>query len=321
MAMIHSNIMNKTDKIYVAGHNGLVGSAIVRRLRKAGYSNIITRASRVLDLTRQADVETFFAEQRPDFVFMCAARVGGIGANMTYPAQFLYENLMIESNIIKAAFTADVKKLLNMGSSCIYPRMAPQPMKEEYLLTGPLEVTNEAYALAKIAGIRLCKHFNDQYGTNYISVMPTNQFGPGDNYDLKNSHVLPALIRKFHEAKIHNSPVVLWGDGSPMREFMYSEDLADASIFLMNNWDYKAIGEFVNVGTGKEISIKGLAQKIAKAVGFGGETIWDGTKPNGTPRKLLDVSRLNKLGWSAGVSLTDGISYAYKDFLTSATRM
>ncbi|MCF7941092.1 MAG: GDP-L-fucose synthase [Spirochaetia bacterium] len=309
--------MNRQQTIFVAGHHGLVGSAVLRRLKEAGYHNIITRSSRELDLTRQQDVEQFFAHNRPDQVYLCAAKVGGIGANSTYPAQFIYENLMIESNVIHSSYTSGVKKLLFMGSSCIYPRSAPQPMKEEYLLTGPLEVSNEAYAIAKIAGIRLCKHYNDQYGTNFISVMPTNQYGPGDTYDLQNSHVLPALIRKFHEAKMQNTPVTLWGDGSPLREFMYSDDLADASVYLMEHTDQTDIGEFVNVGTAKEISIRDLAQKIAEITGFQGEIIWDTSKPNGTPRKLLDVSRLSDLGWTHRVSLTEGLSRTYADFLAN----
>ncbi|MCF7934072.1 MAG: GDP-L-fucose synthase [Spirochaetia bacterium] len=309
--------MNRQQTIFVAGHHGLVGSAVLRRLKEAGYHNIITRSSRELDLTRQQDVEQFFAHNRPDQVYLCAAKVGGIGANSTYPAQFIYENLMIESNVIHSSYTSGVKKLLFMGSSCIYPRSAPQPMKEEYLLTGPLEVSNEAYAIAKIAGIRLCKHYNDQYGTNFISVMPTNQYGPGDPYDLQNSHVLPALIRKFHEAKMQNTPVTLWGDGPPLREFMYSDDLADASVYLMEHTDQTDIGEFVNVGTAKEISIRDLAQKIAEITGFQGEIIWDTSKPNGTPRKLLDVSRLSDLGWTHRVSLTEGLSRTYADFLAN----
>jgi len=302
-------------KVYVAGHRGLVGSAIVRRLRAAGYENIVTRTHAELDLTRQEEVEAFFEAERPEYVYLAAARVGGIGANSTYPAQFIYENLAIALNVIEAARKSGVKKLLNLGSSCIYPKFAPQPIKEEYLLTGPLEPTNEAYAIAKIAAIKLCRYYNQQYGTNFISLMPTNLYGPGDNYDLENSHVLPALIRKFHEAKISGGPVVLWGDGSPMREFLHADDLADAAVFLMEHADAKDIGEFINVGTGEDISIKDLAAQISKIVGYYGEVIWDTSKPNGTPRKLLDVSRLSALGWKYKIGLEDGIWSAYEDFL------
>ena len=307
--------MEKTAKIYLAGHDGLVGSAVMRKLTSLGYNNIITRHFSTLNLTRQEEVEHFFLTEKPDYVFICAAKVGGIGANSTYPAEFIYDNIAIEMNVIHSAYKTGVKKLLNMGSSCIYPRMAPQPMKEEYLLTGPLEETNEAYALAKIAGIRLCKHYNDQYGTNYISVMPTNQYGLGDNYHPENSHVFPALIRKFYEAAQNNTTVTLWGDGSPYREFMCSDDLADACIYLMNNCDYKDIGEFVNVGTGKELTIRELAETIAEVVGYTGEIEWDTTKPNGTPRKLLNVTRLKNLGWEAKISLKEGISLSLKDFI------
>lgn len=307
--------MKKSSKIYLAGHDGLVGSAVMRKLTSMGYENIVTRHYTKLNLTRQEEVEHFFKTEKPEYVFICAAKVGGIGANSTYPAEFLYDNLAIEMNIIHTAYTFGVKKLLNMGSSCIYPRMASQPMKEEYLLTGPLEETNEAYALAKIAGIRLCKHYNDQNGTNYISVMPTNQYGVGDNYHPKNSHVFPALIRKIYEAVQNNTTVTLWGDGSPFREFMCSDDLADASIYLMNNCDYQDIGEFVNIGTGKEITIKQLAEMIAEIVGYTGNIIWDTTKPNGTPRKLLDVSRLKNLGWEAKISLKEGIKLVLKDYI------
>ena len=308
--------MEKTAKIYLAGHDGLVGSAVMRKLTSLGYNTIITRHFSTLNLTRQEEVEHFFLTEKPDYVFICAAKVGGIGANSTYPAEFIYDNIAIEMNVIHSAYKTGVKKLLNMGSSCIYPRMAPQPMKEEYLLTGPLEETNEAYALAKIAGIRLCKHYNDQYGTNYISVMPTNQYGLGDNYHPENSHVFPALIRKFYEAAQNNTTVTLWGDGSPYREFMCSDDLADACIYLMNNCDYKDIGEFVNVGTGKELTIRELAETIAEVVGYTGEIEWDTTKPNGTPRKLLNVSRLKNLGWVAKISLKEGISLSLKDFIS-----
>jgi GDP-L-fucose synthase len=301
-------------KVYVAGHRGLVGSAIVRRLKAGGYGNIITRTHAELDLTLQEEVEAFFAREKPEYVYLAAAKVGGIGANSTYPAQFIYENLAIALNVIEAARKYGVKKLLNLGSSCIYPKYAPQPIKEEYLLTGPLEPTNEAYAIAKISAIKLCKFYNQQYGTNFISLMPTNLYGPGDNYDLENSHVLPALIRKFHEAKIKGGPVILWGDGSPMREFLHSDDLADAAVFLMENKDAADIGEFVNIGTGEDLAIKDLAELVAKIVGYTGEIIWDTSKPNGTPRKLLDVSKLTALGWKYKIKLEDGIASTYQDF-------
>lgn len=305
----------KNSKIYVAGHRGLVGSAVIRRLIAGGYTNIVTRTHSELDLTRQASVESFFAEQQFDAVILAAAKVGGIGANSTYPADFIYHNLMIATNVIHCAYLSGVTKLINLGSSCIYPKLAPQPLKEEYLLTGPLEVTNEAYAIAKIAAIHLCKHYNDQYGTNFISAMPTNMYGPGDNYDLNNSHVLPAMIRKFHEAKMGRHDVTLWGDGTPFREFLYSDDLADALVFLLENKNYKDIGEFINVGSGTEITIAELAQTIAKIVGYSGAIHWDKTKPNGTPRKLMDSGRLFNLGWQPQVSLETGVSLAYQDFL------
>lgn len=306
--------MNK-EKVFVAGHRGLVGSAILRKLTVAGYTNIITRTHAELDLTRQEAVEDFFKKERPAYVYLAAAKVGGIGANATYPADFIYLNLAIALNIIESARKYGVKKLLNLGSSCIYPKFAPQPLKEEYLLTGPLEATNEAYAIAKISAIKLCSFYNKQYGTNFISLMPTNLYGPGDNYDLKNSHVLPALIRKFHEGKIKGGPVILWGDGSPMREFLYSDDLADAAVYFMEKKDAADIGEFVNVGTGEDISIKDLANMIATIVGYNGEIIWDTSKPNGTPRKLLDVSKLTTLGWKYKIKLEDGIKSAYQDFV------
>lgn len=306
--------MDKRSRIYIAGHRGLVGSAIFRELTTAGYENLIYRTHAELDLTRQADVEGFFKAERPEYVFLSAAKVGGIGANSTYPADFIYKNLAIAVNLIEASRANGVKKLLNLGSSCIYPKMAPQPLREEYLLTGPLEPTNEAYALAKIAAIRMCKHYNDQYGTNYISAMPTNMYGIGDNYDAQGSHVLPALIRKFHEAKRDGTMVTLWGDGSPLREFMYADDCARALVFLMEKTDYAELGEFINVGTGEELSIRDLAQKVARVVGYKDEIVWDKTKPNGTPRKLMDSSRLRGLGWKPRVSMDEGIEKAYGDF-------
>jgi len=301
----------------VAGHRGMVGSAIVRNLKAEGYNNLLLRTSAELDLTRQTDVEEFFKQERPNFVFLAAARVGGIFANSTYPADFIYQNMMIAANVIHSSYMYGVRKLLNLGSSCIYPKNAPQPLKEEYLLTGPLEETNEAYAVAKIAAIRLCKHYNEQYGTNFISLMPTNLFGPGDNYDPDTSHVLPALIRKFHEAKKNGGLVVLWGDGTPRREFLYSEDLADAAVYLMNTADYRDIGEFVNVGTGKDITIKELAEMIAEIVGYNGAIEWDTTKPNGTQRKVLNLSKLQLLGWKPKTSFYEGINFTIEDYLGS----
>lgn len=314
------------ERVYVAGHRGLVGSAVMRRLSRAGYGNILTRTHAELDLTRQAEVEEFFGREKPDHVYLCAAKVGGIGANSAYPADFIYANLAIALNVIHAAYKHGTKKLVNLGSSCIYPKMAPQPMKEEYLLGGPLETTNEAYAVAKIAAIRLCKHYNAQYGTNFISVMPTNLYGPGDNFDLAGSHVLPAMIRKFHEAKMAGlDRVVLWGDGTPYREFLYSEDLADAVVFLMENKDAGEIGEFVNVGTGTELTIRELAEAVRATVyadspGRACSIEWDSSKPNGTPRKLLDVSRLAALGWTATTGLHEGLALAYDDFLKGASK-
>ncbi len=295
----------------------MVGSAIVRNLKAEGYNNLLLRTSAELDLTRQTDVEEFFKQERPNFVFLAAARVGGIFANSTYPADFIYQNMMIAANVIHSSYMYGVRKLLNLGSSCIYPKNAPQPLKEEYLLTGPLEETNEAYAVAKIAAIRLCKHYNEQYGTNFISLMPTNLFGPGDNYDPDTSHVLPALIRKFHEAKKNGGLVVLWGDGTPRREFLYSEDLADAAVYLMNTADYRDIGEFVNVGTGKDITIKELAEMIAEIVGYNGAIEWDTTKPNGTQRKVLNLSKLQLLGWKPKTSFYEGINFTIEDYLGS----
>ena len=308
--------MNEDAKIYIAGHRGMVGSAIFKRLQNDGYKNIITRTHSELDLTRQNEVEEFFNQEKPEYVFLAAAKVGGIQVNSTKPAAFIYDNLAIGMNIINSAYKAGVMKLMNLGSSCIYPKLAPQPLKEEYLLTGALEPTNEAYAIAKIASIKLCKYYNEQYGTNYISVMPTNLYGPGDNYDLETSHVLPALIRKFHEAKQNDTDVTLWGDGSPYREFLYSEDLAEACVFLMNNYDYPETGDFLNVGCGEDLSIKELAGIIADIVGFTGNIHWDTSKPNGTPRKLLDVTKLNKLGWNARTTLDKGIKSVYQDFLS-----
>lgn len=308
-------IMNKSDSIYVAGHRGMVGSAILRLLQKKGYSNIITRTHKELDLTRQQDVEDFFSKNQIDFVFLSAARVGGIMANSTHKAEFYYQNAMIAQNVIHSSWKNNIKKLLNLGSSCIYPKLAEQPLKEESLLTGALEETNDAYAIAKISAIKMCRYYNEQYGTNYLSVMPTNLYGEADNYDLTTSHVLPAMIRKFHEAKLNNSNVQLWGDGSPLREFLYADDLADAVVFLMENKDANEVGEFVNIGTGKDCSIKELSNIIADIIGFNGEVNWDTTKPNGTPRKLLDVSALEKMGWIASTSLKDGIQKSYNWYL------
>ena len=304
--------MEKDAKIYVAGHRGLVGSAIMRKLKKEGYNNLVYRTSSELDLRRQKKVEEFFREEKPEYVILAAAKVGGIQANDTYSAEFLYDNLMIESNVIEAAYQNDVKKLLFLGSSCIYPKFAEQPMKEEYLLSGKLESTNEGYAVAKITGIKLCEHYNKQYGTNFISAMPTNLYGPNDNFDLETSHVLPALIRKFHEAKVNNKDeVVIWGTGKPKREFLHVDDLADALLFLMNNYNGD---QFVNVGVGKDISIIELAELIKDIVGFEGEIVNDLSKPDGTPRKLLDVSRLNDIGWEAQISLEEGIKDTYQWF-------
>lgn len=304
--------MEKDAKIYVAGHRGLVGSAIMRKVKKEGYNNLVYRTSSELDLRRQKKVEEFFKEEKPEYVILAAAKVGGIQANDTYSAEFLYDNLMIESNVIDAAYQNDVKKLLFLGSSCIYPKLAEQPMKEDYLLSGKLESTNEGYAVAKITGIKLCEHYNKQYGTNFISAMPTNLYGPNDNFDLETSHVLPALIRKFHKAKINNKDeVVIWGTGKPKREFLHVDDLADSLLFLMNNYDGN---QFVNVGVGKDISILKLAELIKAVVGFEGKIVNDLSKPDGTPRKLLDVSKLNDLGWEAQISLEEGIKDTYEWF-------
>ena len=305
--------MNKDAKIYVAGHRGLVGSAIVRNLQNKGYTNIIYRTHNELDLINQESVRTFFQEEKPEYVFLAAAKVGGIHANNTYPADFIYDNLMIQNNVIKAAHDFEVKKLLFLGSTCIYPKMAPQPIKEEYLLTGALEETNEAYAIAKIAGLEMCKFFKRQYGDNFISCMPTNLYGSNDNFDLKNSHVLPALIRKFHEAKVNNSEVVeVWGTGTPLREFLYVDDMADACVFLMENYEGE---QHVNIGTGEEVSIRELAETIKKVVGFEGELVFNTDMPDGTPRKLTTVDKLHGLGWKHKVSLNEGIKLAYNWFL------
>ena len=305
--------MNKDSKIYVAGHRGMVGSAIMRELRKQGYTNIITRSHAELDLTRQEAVESFFAAERPEYVFLAAAKVGGIVANQSAPADFIYDNMMLEMNVINAAWKNGCKKLEFLGSSCIYPRMAPQPMTEGCLLSGALEKTNEAYALAKISGLKYCEFLNRQYGTDFISVMPTNLYGPNDNYHPEHSHVMPALIRRFHEAKVSGAPsVTCWGDGSPLREFLYVDDLAELCVFLMNNYSGN---ETVNAGTGKEISIKDLTALVAKVVGYEGRIEWDTSRPNGTPRKLLDVSKAAALGWTYHTELEDGIRLAYQDYL------
>jgi GDP-L-fucose synthase len=309
--------MDKQAKIYVAGHRGMVGSAIVRHLQSAGYTNVLTRTHAELDLTRQLPIEEFLQQEQPDYVFLAAAKVGGIHANNTYRGEFIYQNLMMEANIVHAAWQAGVQRLLFLGSSCIYPRDCPQPIKEEYLLSGPLEPTNEPYAIAKIAGIKLCESYNRQYGTQYVSIMPTNLYGPNDNYDLNNSHVLPALIRKAHEAKLHgDTSYVVWGSGKPMREFLYVDDMADACVFLMERDDVRD-GLF-NVGTGQDVTIRELAEAVMDVVGFKGEIVFDASKPDGTPRKLLNVDRLRALGWQAKTSLRDGIAKAYADFLTKS---
>lgn len=307
-------MMDLNAKIYVAGHRGMVGSAIKRNLESKGYTNIITRTKQELDLTIQSDVAEFFAEEKPEYVVLAAAKVGGIIANKTYPADFIWNNLEVQNNVIMSCFKNNVKKLLFLGSSCIYPREAPQPMKESCLLTSELEKTNEAYALAKISGLKMCEFFNKQYNTDYISCMPTNLYGPNDNYHPQNSHVLPALIRRFHEAKINNdSKVVVWGTGNVLREFLYVDDLADACVFLLNNYSGN---ETVNIGTGKELTIKELAYKVKDIIGYKGEIVFDNSKPDGTPRKLLDVSKLENLGWKYSTELEDGIKLAYQDFLS-----
>lgn len=306
-------MMKENDRIYIAGHNGMVGSAIVRGLKQRGFSNLLCRTSKELDLRNQQAVDQFFATEKPRYVFLAAAKVGGIVANNTYRASFLYDNLMIAANIIHAAYANQVSKLLFLGSSCIYPKMAPQPLKEEYLLTGLLEHTNEPYAIAKIAGIKLCETYRDQHGANFISVMPTNLYGPNDNYHPENSHVLPALIRRFHEAKESGLPeVVIWGSGNPKREFLYADDLADACLFLMDNYNEK---EIINIGCGEDLSIKELAELIKDVTGYTGRMRFDTTKPDGTPRKLMDVSKINAIGWRYTTPLKEGIIKAYADFL------
>lgn len=322
--------MDKNAKIYIAGHRGLVGSAIVRNLQAKGYTNLLTRTHAELDLIDQKATDAFFAEEKPDYIFLAAAKVGGILANNLYPAEFIRDNLVIQANIIHAAYKNNAKRLMFLGSSCIYPKLAPQPMKEEYLLTGPLEPTNRPYALAKIAGIEMCWSYNRQYGTKYLAVMPTNLYGPGDNYDLNNSHVIPALIRKFHEAKQATAKeVVVWGTGTPRREFLYSEDMADACVFLMNLPDEKydtllgsdetKTGKFkpplVNIGVGEDVTIKELAEAVKQVVGFEGDIVFDVTKPDGTPRKLMDVTRLHSMNWTATTSLIAGLTTAYSEFV------
>jgi len=322
--------MNKNSLIYVAGHKGLVGSAIVRKLQSEGYSNLFVRSHKELDLMRQAEVEAFFKTEKPEYVFLAAAKVGGILANNTYPAEFIYQNLLVESNVIHSAYEAGARKLLFLGSSCIYPRDCPQPMKEEYLLSGKLEPTNEPYAIAKIAGIKMCESYNRQYGTRFISVMPTNLYGPGDNFDLETSHVLPALIRKFHEAKASDKSrvtsdkwtsdekgVTLWGTGTPRREFLHVDDFADACVFLMNHYEGS---EIINIGVGKDISISELAELIKEIVGFKGAIRYDRSKPDGTPRKLLDVNKLKALGWQARIPLREGIEMTYRWYVKEGAR-
>ena len=309
--------MQLDSKIYIAGHRGMVGSAIHRNLTAKGFQHIITRTSKELDLRNQQEVNDFFASEKPDYVFLAAAKVGGILANNTRRAEFLYDNLMIEANIIHAAYLNQVTKLMFLGSSCIYPKMAPQPLKEDYLLTGELEPTNEPYAIAKIAGIKMCDAYRSQYGCNFISVMPTNLYGPNDNYDLNSSHVLPALVRKFHEAKLNNSEFVeLWGSGSPKREFLHADDLADACVYLMDKYNEQGL---VNVGTGEDLSILELAQLIQKIVGYEGELRFDSSKPDGTPRKLMDVNKLHSMGWKARIGLEEGIRAVYEEYKKKAT--
>lgn len=315
--------MRPDSRIWVAGHRGLVGSALVRELRRRGYTNLILRTHAELDLTDQAAVEAFFATEKPEYVFLAAARVGGIHANSSYPAEFIYQNLMIAANVIHSAWRHGVKKLLNLGSSCIYPKLAPQPLKEEYLLTGPLEPTNEAYAIAKIAAIKLCLHYHRQYGCDFLSAMPTNLYGIGDNFDLQNSHVLPALIRKFHQAKVNGAPAVeIWGTGKPLREFLFSDDLAEACVFLMETQTAETIGEFINVGTGSDLTIRELAELVYEVVrtqrpvpGWSCELSFNTSKPDGTPRKVMDVSRIERLGWKARTPLLEGVTRTYLWYL------
>ena len=308
--------MEKNSKIYIAGHRGMVGSAIYRRLKKEGFENFIFKTSDELDLRNQQAVADFFAKEKPAYIFLAAAKVGGILANNTYRAEFLYDNLMIQSNVIENAYRQNVNKLLFLGSSCIYPKLAPQPLKEEYLLTGLLEHTNEPYAIAKIAGIKMCDAYRSQYGCNFISVMPTNLYGPNDNYDLKNSHVLPALLRKFHEAKINDQPeVTVWGSGTPRREFLHADDMADACVFLMKNYNEEGM---INIGVGEDLSIKELAEMIKEITNYKGKIVFDSSKPDGTLRKLMDVSKLSSLGWKASISLKEGVSQVYKEKFLSA---
>lgn len=305
-------LMNKEAKIFIAGHRGMVGSAIHRKLTSLGYTNIVTRTSAELDLRLQERVNEFFEAERPEYVFLAAAKVGGILANNTYRADFIYENIMIQSNVIHSSYATGVKKLMFLGSSCIYPKLAPQPLKEDYLLTGLLEPTNEPYAIAKIAGIKMCDAYRSQYGCDFISVMPTNLYGPNDNYDLQNAHVLPSLVRKFHEAKLNNSPeVTIWGSGSPKREFLHADDLADACVFLMNTYSEEGL---VNIGTGEDISISDLALMIKEVVGYEGAIVYDASKPDGTPRKLMDVSKLSQLGWTFSIPLKKGLELVYQDY-------
>jgi GDP-L-fucose synthase len=321
--------MNPHDKIYIAGHRGLVGSALLRNLRDKGYTNFVTRSHAELDLTSQAEVDAFFEQEKPDYVFLAAAKVGGIHANNTYPAEFIRDNLAIQTNIIHAAYKNNVRRLLFLGSSCIYPKLAPQPMKEEHLLTSELEPTNRPYALAKIAGIEMCWAYNRQYKTQYLAVMPTNLYGPGDNYHPENSHVIPALIRRFHEAKFANAPsVTVWGTGTPKREFLYSEDMADACVYLMNLPDAQfvpllgqdrndGLAPLMNIGVGDDLTIRELAETVKNVVGFAGEIVFDSTKPDGTPRKLMDVGRLNTMGWKAHTAMLTGLAVAYRDFIAT----
>jgi len=317
--MMKMTAINQQTKIYVAGHRGLVGSAIIRNLQSKGYSNIVTRTRQALDLMQTEAVNQFYAQEKPDIVIDAAEKVGGIHANNNYPAEFIYDNLTIQNNLIHGAYQAGVQKFVFLGSSCIYPKMAPQPLKEEYLLSGALEPTNEWYAIAKIAGIKMCQAYRKQYGFDAISLMPTNLYGPGDNFDLQNSHVLPALIRKFHEAKINNDEsVTVWGTGSPKREFLYVDDMADAAVFLMENYSDEQI---VNVGTGVDVTIKELAETVKKVIEFNGDLVFDATKPDGTPRKLMDVSFLNSQGWKAVVEIEQGIQLAYDWFLTNQSQL